>query len=160
MKQIDKRRGFLGTAAAAAGSAVVLGSAGTASAAVPDGRRAIAGRPGAPFSRAVILDELVYVAGSVGRKPSGKLPDSFEGQCRQMFENMKASVEASGSTMAQVLKCTCFLTDVDDFATMNKLFREYFPTSPPARSTVVIKELVVKGAKIEADCVTSLTEED
>ncbi len=155
MKHVESRRGFLGTAAAA-GSAVVLGTAGSASAAAPDGRRAIAGRPGAPFSRAVILDELVYVAGSVGRKPSGNLPDSFEAQCRQMFENMKASVEAAGSTMAQVLKCTCFLTDVDDFATMNKLFREYFPSSPPARSTVVVKELVVKGAKIEADCVTSL----
>jgi 2-iminobutanoate/2-iminopropanoate deaminase len=54
------------------------------------------------------------------------------------------------------MKCTCFLTDVNDFATFNKVFRGYFPANPPARSTVVVKELVLAGAKIEIDCVAVL----
>ena len=58
--------------------------------------------------------------------------------------------------MDKVMKCTCFLTDVRDFPTMNKLFVEFFPTDPPARSTVVVTELVVAGAKLEIDCATCL----
>ena len=78
----------------------------------------------------------------------------FLGQCRQAMENLKASVEASGSSMAKVIKFTGFLTEVADFAAYNKLFASFFPNDPPARSTVVVKELVVPGAKIEVDCVT------
>ena len=58
--------------------------------------------------------------------------------------------------MSNVMKCTCFLVDMADFPTFNKIYRTYFPADPPARSTVVVKELVVKGAKIEIDCVTCL----
>jgi enamine deaminase RidA (YjgF/YER057c/UK114 family) len=63
-------------------------------------------------------------------------------------------VEAAGSTMERVMKCGCFLTDGEDFPVMNKVFREYFPSTPPARSTVVVKALVVPNARIEIDCVT------
>jgi 2-iminobutanoate/2-iminopropanoate deaminase len=69
---------------------------------------------------------------------------------------MKSKVEAAGSSMDRVLKCTCFLTDAGDFKTMNALFGEYFPERPPARSTVVIKALVVENARVEIDCVTAL----
>ena len=69
---------------------------------------------------------------------------------------MKNKVEAAGSSMDRVLKCTCFLTDVDDFKTMNAMFGEYFPEQPPARSTVVIKALVVEGARVEIDCIAAL----
>ena len=152
------RRAFLGKVAVAAPVAVV--AAGTQAVANGSGgdRRAVAGAPGAPFSRAVILDNLVYVAGVVGRKPGSRdlASSDFTPQCRQAMENLKASVEASGSKMAKVLKCGCFLTEVSDFPAMNELFRRYFPDDPPARSTVVVKELVVPGAKIEIDCVTAL----
>ncbi|MFQ5494164.1 MAG: RidA family protein [Phycisphaerae bacterium] len=165
------RRAFLEKTIAAAPAAAVLGSASVATAAATatarpaasaaksrgGDRRVIAARPGAPFSRAVVLDDLVYVAGVVGREPgSSQLASKdFEPQCRKAFENLKASVEAAGSNMTRALKCTCFLTDVKDFPAMNKVFRRFFPISPPARSTIVVKELVVPGAKIEVDCVTS-----
>jgi 2-iminobutanoate/2-iminopropanoate deaminase len=84
------------------------------------------------------------------------LPAKFEAECRNVFESMKSKVEAAGSTMARVLKCTCFLTDVGDFKKMNALFGEYFPEQPPARSTVVIKALVVEGARVEIDCIAAL----
>ena len=153
------RREFLGKVVASGSVAVCAAGAGATVASAGEGggeRRVVPARPGAPFSKAVILGNLAFVAGVVGRKPDS--PDlaskAFRPQCRQAMENLKASVEASGSKMAKVLKCSCYLTDVADFPVMNELFRSYFPTEPPARSKVVVKELVVSGAKIEIDCVT------
>ena len=161
MARDQGRREFL--ARVAVGGPIVgvaVGAGASVASATESGgtRRVVAARPGAPFSRAVVLDNLVYVAGVVGRIPnSPKLASrEFRPQCLQVMENLKASVEASGSSMAKVLKCNCFLTDVSDFPVMNELFRSYFPSDPPARSTVVVKELVVAGAKIEIDCIAGL----
>ncbi len=155
----ETRRDFLGKATVA-GAALAAGTAVSSARGedADDERRAIPARPGAPFSRAVSFDGVVFVAGVVGRAPgeSGMASAEFEPQCQQALKNLKASVEASGSSMDKVMKCNCFLTNVRDFAAFNKVFRTFFPSSPPARSTVVIKELVVPGAKIEIDCVTCL----
>lgn len=153
------RRGFMENAAMAAPVAAIVGvTAGLAQAKdAPSRRRVIGGSPSAAYSRATVFDKMVYPAGVVGRSPdSGELPGGFEAECTQTLENLKASVEAAGASMANVLKCTCFLTDVADFAMFNEIFMRYFPSQPPARSTVVVKELVVKGARIELDCVACL----
>ena len=156
----ESRRAFLGRASVAgAALAVAGGAAGRASAAdSPKGRRIIGGSPYPTFSRAVAFEGVVFVAGVVGQAPGARelVSPGFEPQCRQALENLKASVEAAGSSMDQVLKCSCFLTDAADFATFNKVYSTYFPSNPPARSTVVVKELVVPGARIEIDCVTCL----
>ncbi len=156
----NSRRDFLGNVTVAAGAVVAVGGATAVAEATANAakRRAIPGSPGAPFSRAVVIGDTAFIAGVVGRKPGSKGMASleFEPQCRQAMLNLQASVEAAGSALNQVLKCNCFLTDVADFPTMNKLFREFFPQQPPARSTVVVKELVVTGAKIEIDCVTAM----
>ena len=155
----ESRRGFLTKAAIAGPAAVVLGATSTAAAAptIP-GRRVVPGAPAAPFSRAVILGDVAFVAGVVGRteNSSDLTSPEFEPQCRQAFINLRASVEAAGSTMQEVLKCTCFLTDVADFPAMNIIWRQFFVSGPPARSTVVVKQLVVPGARIEIDCVAAL----
>jgi 2-iminobutanoate/2-iminopropanoate deaminase len=116
--------------------------------------------PGASpnLSRTASFDRMLYVSGVLGvDSQTRKLvsPD-FEGQCRQVLDNLKASVEAGGATLSQVLKCTCFLVEAADFEPFNKIYREFFPQDPPARSTVVVKELVMAGAKIEIDCVAHL----
>ncbi len=156
----ESRRAFLGKVSVAApGLAVLGGTAGTASAAVSaPGRRVIGGSPSPAFSRAVAFQRLVFVAGVVGRVPGtgGPISADFETQCRQALKNLRASVDKAGSGMDKVLKCTCFLADASDFATFNKVFMSFFPKDPPARSTVVVKELVVPGAKLEIDCVTCL----
>jgi len=156
---VETRRDFLGKATVA-GAVLAAGAAVSTAKGddKDDERRAIPARPGAPFSRAVSFGGVVFVAGVVGRAPgeSDMASAEFEPQCRQALENLKASVEAAGSSMANVMKCNCFLTDIRDFAAFNKVFQSYFPSSPPARSTVVVKELVVPGARIEIDCVTSM----
>lgn len=157
MKIGESRRVFLGKIFLVAPGVVVGGVAGTSAAASSGGgRRVVGGSSNPAFSRATAFGGLVYASGVVGRKPGAKgtLSTVFSTQCRQAMENLKTSVEAAGSTMAQVLKCTCFLTDVADFPKMNAIFRSFFPSDPPARSTVVVKELVVPGAKLEIDCVT------
>ena len=149
------RRQFAGTV-----GGVVLGAAASSTRAegTPPARRVIGPSPSPAFSRAVIFDNLVHVAGVLGTKAGLRelaSPD-FEGQCRQGLENLKASVELAGAKMENVLKCGCFLTDAADFDAMNKVYREFFPKDPPARSTVVVKELVLSGAKFEIDCITAL----
>ena len=117
-------------------------------------RKVVAG--GSPnFSRTVEFDKVLYVSGVLGVDPETRKLRSteFEGQCRQVLANLKASVEAGGSNLGQVLKCTCFLVAASDFEQFNKVYREYFSTDPPARSTVVVKELVMPGALIELECI-------
>jgi 2-iminobutanoate/2-iminopropanoate deaminase len=140
---------------ASLGAAAVVA---TSSARADDGgRRVVQTSRDYPFSAAVVLDQHVYVSGAIGRhRESGELDRAFEPQCRQAFENLKQSVEAAGSSMERVLKCTCYLVDVHDFQAMNRVFRSVFPANPPARSTVVVKSLVVASAKIEVDCISSL----
>lgn len=114
----------------------------------------IPGSPSPAFSRAVRCGDIVYVSGVLPQVP-GKtdlVGDDFEQQARQAMENLKTAVEAAGSKLDRVLKCSAFLTEVGDFPTFNKVYMKYFPTDPPARSTVIVKALVLAGAKIEIDC--------
>lgn len=165
---MNTRREFLGAmpagaAAGVLGAGAAVGVLGTQAAAQADEkfshtRRVTPAANDRPYSRAVAYGPVVWVSGVVGVKPgTGELAGAdFESQCKQVMDNLKASVEAAGATMANVLKCTCFLTEFGDFAAFNKIYRTYFPSDPPARSTVVVKELVVAGGKIEVDCVAAL----
>lgn len=156
----ESRRKFLGKASLAVPVLAVTGVAATMASAdeTAPQRRVVGGSPIPLFSRAVAFGKLVYVSGVVGTKAGLRdlASAEFEGQCKQALDNLKASVEAAGSSMDKVLKCSCFLTEAADFDAMNKVYRAYFPNDPPARTTVAVKELVVPGAKFEIDCVTSL----
>jgi reactive intermediate/imine deaminase len=114
-------------------------------------------RPGAVLSSAVKAGDIVFLAGALGTKPGGGgLADGgIEGQTRQALENIKASAALAGVTMADIAKCTVFLTDVANFQAMNGVYREFFPTDPPARTTVAVAGLVVPGAVIEIECMAA-----
>jgi 2-iminobutanoate/2-iminopropanoate deaminase len=97
----------------------------------------------------------IYTSGQLGI--SRDAPDStIQGQTKKALENVKAVVEAGGSTMANVLKCTVFLVDAKDFAGMNSVYSQFFPKEPPGRSTVIVAALVSAAAKVEIECVAAL----
>jgi 2-iminobutanoate/2-iminopropanoate deaminase len=94
-----------------------------------------------PYSQAVRVGDVVYTAGQPGMDPAtGKVAgDSFEAQARQAFANLAAVLEDSGSSLARVVKATCFVADPNAFPTLNTLFAEYFPVAPPVRSTPIVQ---------------------
>jgi reactive intermediate/imine deaminase len=113
-------------------------------------------RPGV-LSPAVRIGDVVYLSGVLGTKPGGGglAEGGIVGQARQALENVKSAVALAGGTMQDIVKCTVFLTDVKDFAAMNQVYREFFPTDPPARSTVAVAGLVVPNAVIEIECIAA-----
>src|SRR5438046_2884510 len=103
-------------------------------------KHAIPGSPNPAYSRAVQLGQFVFVAGCVGRYEKGgeqMMDQDFESQAAQTLKNLKASVEAAGSSMEKVLKCTCFLQKQEHCAKFNEVYMKYFPDPRPASSTVV-----------------------
>ena len=114
-------------------------------------------RPGGVLSTAVRVGDVIYLSGALGTKPGGGgLADGgIAGQTRQALENIKASATLAGVTMEDIAKCTVFLTNVADFQAMNSVYREFFPTNPPARTTVAVAGLVVEGAVIEIECIAA-----
>lgn len=148
------RRAFLARMGAAAVVGGAVASRVEAGEAAPLKKEIVPGSPYPTFSRAVKCGGMVHVSGVLGQIPGTRdlASADFAGQCKQAMENLKASVEAAGSSMNRVLKCGAFLTEQSDFAAFNKIYVTYFPSDPPARSTVIVKDLVAPGAKIEIDC--------
>jgi 2-iminobutanoate/2-iminopropanoate deaminase len=110
-----------------------------------------------PYSQAVVEGDRVYSSGQIPIDPAtGKLvPGDIVAQTRQVMENLRAVLEAAGSGLDRVLKSTVFVTDLRDFALINQTYASYFPSSPPARSTVQVSALPL-GAAIEIEVVASV----
>ena len=109
----------------------------------------------ATLTPGIRVGDIVYTSGQLGTARDA--PDStIQTQTKKAMENVKAVVEAGGSTMAHVLKCTVFLTDVKDFGGMNSVYSTFFPKEPPARSTVVVAALVSAAAKVEIECIAAV----
>jgi len=109
--------------------------------------------PGLPFSSAVRVGNVLYLSGQIGTKPGTiELVTGGVGpETRQTMENVKGVLEYAGSSLARVFKCTVFLQDIGEFAAMNEVYRTFFPTDPPARSTVAGSGLAL-GARVEIEC--------
>lgn len=109
-----------------------------------------------PYSHAVKAGDLVYTSGQIGLSPATgtMVGDDIATQTHQALKNLKAVLESSGSDMAHVVKVTVFLKDLNDFAKMNDIYKDYFPAIKPARSTVQVARLP-KDALIEIECVAT-----
>ena len=108
-----------------------------------------------PYSQAVVHNGLVYTSGQIALKPDGDdaiLNENVILQAKQVLTNLKAVLEASGSSMEKVIKTTIFLADMADFAVVNEVYEEAFGTHKPARSTVAVKTLP-KNALVEIDAI-------
>ncbi len=107
-----------------------------------------------PYSQAVCIDGYVFTAGQVGLSPDTMelVTGGVDAQTRQVLTNLSHVLEASDSGLNFVIKTTVFLKDMNDFAAMNKVYSEFFPENPPARSTVQVAALP-KDALVEIECV-------
>ena len=106
-----------------------------------------------PYSQAKIYGGIVYCSGQIPVNPaSGNIEaKDIEGQTVQVCTNISALLEAAGSSLGKVIKTTCFLSDIADFAAFNKVYEKYF-VSCPARSCVAVKD-IPKGALVEIECI-------
>jgi 2-iminobutanoate/2-iminopropanoate deaminase len=105
---------------------------------------------GAPYSQAVRYGDLLFVAGQVALKPDHDqiVGEGIEDQTEQVCENLKAILEAAGSSFEQVLNTTIYLTDFGDFPKLNEVYGRYVGDNPPARATIQIAGLPM-GARVE-----------
>jgi 2-iminobutanoate/2-iminopropanoate deaminase len=101
-----------------------------------------------PLSPGVRVGDVIYVSGQVELDA----PD-ITGQATSVLKKVQAVVEAAGTTMAKVDKCTVFLTRQADFAPMNEVWRTFFPKDPPARTTVIVAALARAEFLIEIECI-------
>lgn len=111
-----------------------------------------------PYSQALVLNGMVYTSGQIPIDPAtGKLIEgSIEEQTHRSIQNVKAVLEASGSSLDRVVKTTVYLSDIGNFAAMNAIYAQYFSaTTPPARSTIQAGALPL-GALVEIDTIATV----
>jgi|SRR5215471_2942571 len=109
-------------------------------------------KPAGPYNQAIVTGNTIYVAGQGPFNPkTGKVPQTFEEQATQVFENIKAIVEASGATLADVVKVNVYLTNLANFGKMNEAYKRYFVEEYPARATIGAQ--LLGEMMIEVDCV-------
>lgn len=114
-------------------------------------------KPIGPYSQAILAGKLVWASGQVGLDPgTGELvAGGVADQTRQALKNLAAVMAGAGTSLEHALKATVYLADMEDFAEMNAVYGEFFPSVPPARSTVAVKGLP-RGARVEIDLVVAI----
>ena len=111
-----------------------------------------------PYSQAMVVGDFVFTSGQIALLPDGSdevLQKGIEEQTKQVLQNLKAVLEASGSSLQKVIKTTIFLANMEDFGVVNGIYEEFFGSHKPARSTVAVKELP-KGALVEIDAIAKV----
>jgi 2-iminobutanoate/2-iminopropanoate deaminase len=111
-------------------------------------------RPLGPYSQAVIDGDLIFVAGQGCTNPlTGKLElGDVRSETKRTFENVRAILDAAGSSLDHVLKCNVYLRDIDDFAAMNDVYKTFFSPPFPARTTIQAGALP-GGIAVEIECI-------
>ncbi len=109
------------------------------------------------YSQAIKSGNFVFLSGQIPLDPSTMeiVAGNFEARARRVFENLKAVSEAAGGTLGQIVKLTIYLTDLDNFATVNAVMAEYFDEPYPARAALGVASLP-KGADVEAEAILAL----
>lgn len=114
-------------------------------------------KPLGPYTPAIRAGNLLFVSGQIGIDPAtGKLaPGGVAAEAKQLLENLHGLVTAGGSSLDKVVKTTIFLTNIADFAAVNEVYAQYFPSEPPARSTIQVVALP-GGALVEIEATATI----
>lgn len=109
-----------------------------------------------PYSQGVKVNNMIYTSGQLPIDVNtGEMPDTIEEQTRKSLENVKAILEEAGSDMSKVFKTTVFLSDMNNFAKMNEVYKEFFTESYPGRSAVEVARLP-KDALVEIEVIATI----
>jgi 2-iminobutanoate/2-iminopropanoate deaminase len=110
-----------------------------------------------PYSQAVVSNGFAFLSGQIPLDPgTGQLVEGdVAAQTARVLDNLKAVLEACGSSLARVVKTTVYLKDMGEFAAMNAVYGEYFPQNPPARATVEAARLP-RDVRVEIDCIATV----
>lgn len=110
--------------------------------------------PIGPYSQAILKNDTLYVSGQIPLNPySGELVvESIEKATTQVLENISELLKAAEMSLDNVVKCSIFLKDMNDFATMNEIYAQFFRSTPPARETVQVSKLPL-DVPIEISCI-------
>lgn len=113
--------------------------------------------PIGPYSQAIVSGGFVFCSGQVGLDPKTKkmVQTSIADETRQCLENLKAVLEAAGSSTDKAVRATVYLTSLEYFKEMNEVYHEYFPKNAPARATVEVPKLAL-GSRVEIDLIATL----
>jgi reactive intermediate/imine deaminase len=110
------------------------------------------GPPRNPFSPAVRVGKMLYLAGQIGTDSTGRVvPGGVEAETRQTMQNIRDVLARTGSSMDRVVKCTVFLADMKEWPAMNGVYATFFPDHKPARSAFGATGLAL-GARVEIEC--------
>ena len=105
-----------------------------------------------PYSQGIDLGSMIFTSGQIPLAPDGSVSDDISEQTRQALLNLKAVVEAGGSSLDKVIKTTVFITDMAQFSAINEVYAEFFTEPYPARSCVQVAALP-KGVSIEIEAI-------
>ena len=113
--------------------------------------------PIGPYSQAILKSGTLYISGQIPLNPKTNelVQDSIGKATKQVMENIKALINEAGMTMDDILKCSIFLKDLNNFSSVNEVYAQYFNTVPPARETVQVSKLPM-DVEIEISCIASL----
>jgi len=111
--------------------------------------------PRGPYSPAVRAGDTIYVSGQIPVDPvTGKvMSGDVQVETRQVLTNIRNILAGCGASLADVVRCAVYLTDVADFQAMNEVYAEFFGDAKPARTTIVVAALPLPGAKVEIDAI-------
>lgn len=122
----------------------------TAASAQAGPRKEILTPGGALFSTAIRSGGMIYLSGVIGRSADGDAGAAT----RQALQGVQSRLEAVGHSMADAVKCTVYLIDMDDYGAMNEVYTEFFPENPPARTAIAVLALPV-NAQVEVTCIAA-----
>ena len=111
--------------------------------------------PRGPYSPAVRAGDYIFVAGQIPIDPytNKVISGDVQTETRQVLTNIRTILEGCGASMSDVVRCGVYLTNAADFQAMNEVYAEFFGEAKPARTTIIVAALPLKGAKVEIDAV-------